>query len=728
MCNCHCVCPFPFPALLVLTPYTTSLFRTEEARLIAEQVLAAQREKERLEREEREQLEAKQLETRAEELEEHRLLVEEKLEAAEKWKADQRHRAKWDRYMLCDGSPDPTVPQEINTFMSLWEDERDEDFQSILKKSRLVLSLIEELESLLRDTPVGELEETDAARYKGTVLQLQQLLPMKFNQATEHLLKNASVLSDIETGNMQKVIKDNNLTLCIWANLNKNPRFKGYEFAEESIGFELPKPLAPSGIAVRILHTLYDHLSGLSRTSLPKVKESEDIGVPDAVAQEWEGQEANPEGEEEKTGAESVLGADEEVMLEDRKSTLSPTSAREDPTSATDALETAEEPDKTGGSQLGFSPEGHSPSPTLLDEPEDALEDDIVDLRQFTNVGGVYYFDVLALPPQCKQVNGWTMVQLLEGGLQTYPYPPESYPSTTLGVSLPEKDLDNLSAPPVGVFFKVPGHVIFFEEPQVARWDPKIKNWSTDAITQKKYDPERRELSFKMDAFHTFALFQDAHLNMPYEYWELNPTSTNQVALLIVSAFSELQIEIKEDQCRLASVSGADGDLSRLLGKWMPPLALKRAMQSAGLNVFPAEDSKKYVSVNKKNERAERAAYKEMALLSPSFAFGWSKWNHDCGFENVIVKVKEQKPNPQNPEPWALYMLSSQRAQRLKISESSAEFSDDLYEKSEFHSTLYHMIKEYSGAEATGRLRDSRPLFVDCVYQLLSMTRILAFS
>ncbi|XDV25146.1 hypothetical protein PO909_029119 [Leuciscus waleckii] len=60
---------------------------------------------------------------------------------------------------------------------------------------------------------------------------------------------------------MQTVVQDDNITLCLWANLNKNPRFKGYRFEEVGLGFELPKPLAVSDIAVRILHTRYDHLS-----------------------------------------------------------------------------------------------------------------------------------------------------------------------------------------------------------------------------------------------------------------------------------------------------------------------------------------------------------------------------------------------------------------------------------------------------------------------------------
>lgn len=38
-------------------------------------------------------------------------------------------------------------------------------------------------------------------------------------------------------------------------------RFKGYRFEDVALGFELPKPLAVSDIAVRILHTRYDHLS-----------------------------------------------------------------------------------------------------------------------------------------------------------------------------------------------------------------------------------------------------------------------------------------------------------------------------------------------------------------------------------------------------------------------------------------------------------------------------------
>lgn len=81
-----------------------------------------------------------------------------------------------------------------------------------------------------------------------------------------------------------------------------------------------------------------------------------------------------------------------------------------------------------------------------------------------------------------------------------------------------------------------------------------------------------------------------------------------------------------------------------------------------------------------------------------------------------------------NDDDWSLYLLSTLRTQRLKISESDDTFSDDLYDGSEFHSTLYHMIKDYSSPDAIDRLKHSHHLFVDCVHQLLSMTKVLTYS
>lgn len=40
------------------------------------------------------------------------------------------------------------------------------------------------------------------------------------------------------------------------------------------------------------------------------------------------------------------------------------------------------------------------------------LEDNEVDMCQFTALGGVYHLDILELPPQCKSVKGWMIMEV----------------------------------------------------------------------------------------------------------------------------------------------------------------------------------------------------------------------------------------------------------------------------------------------------------------------------
>ena len=44
--------------------------------------------------------------------------------------------------MKCDGSPDPTIQGEINTYINLWkEDMRSNDIANVLNESTLTLSV-----------------------------------------------------------------------------------------------------------------------------------------------------------------------------------------------------------------------------------------------------------------------------------------------------------------------------------------------------------------------------------------------------------------------------------------------------------------------------------------------------------------------------------------------------------------------------------------------------------
>ncbi|XP_049677849.1 dynein axonemal intermediate chain 7 isoform X11 [Accipiter gentilis] len=553
----------------------------EEAQFQAQQEEAARLEKERIEQEQMEKLEAKDQERRESELAELHSL-EQKFLSAQQWKTDYRAYGKWEHYLSCDGSPDPTVLQEINTFMSLWRDDQNEDVQLVMEKGAQVLNLIEKLQFLLLDTPPSEITEKETVQYQESILELQNLLHQKYNGATEHLLKSAVSFKE---------------------NCNS--------------------------------------IADINETEEEIEKKSEILDIPSQVQ--------HPLTQEE------------------------------------------------------------------MNEKEAAITDEnIVDLQQFVPVGGVYHIDALQLPPQVKQIKDWSMVEVLDVGLQAYPYPPE--------------EAEDATYPPIQITLRLSDNVMYFEDPVIARWDPAGQQWRTDGISNVTYERQAKSITFEMRAFYTIALLQDAHLNMPYQAWELQPTGMDEALLIVTTVFATIQIQMKGNQCMLSSVVVEEKDvLSYVTGKWLSPVDLRAVLKKAGVNIFPGAYSHKYVSVNKKAPLAEVRAYQQMALVASAFAFAWSKWNLEAGQEQVVFKVSEHL-KADSVKDWSLYMFNGQKAQKLKITETSEAFSEELEEDSEFHSTLYHMLKDFASKEAIDKVETANFLFIDVVYQLLLATRVLTYS
>uniref|UniRef100_A0A2K6GBM9 Dynein axonemal intermediate chain 7 n=1 Tax=Propithecus coquereli TaxID=379532 RepID=A0A2K6GBM9_PROCO len=359
----------------------------------------------------------------------------------------------------------------------------------------------------------------------------------------------------------------------------------------------------------------------------------------------------------------------------------------------------------------------------IEDAPQkpDLFEDNEVDLCQFTPLGGVYHLDILELPPQCKPVKGWMIVEILKEGLQKYKYPPET---------TEEYDPENVF-PPIDVTLEVHENVIFFEDPMVVRWDAEGKHWRTDGISNVSYNQEERLITFCLETFGPVTLIQDTHINMPYQSWELRPLDVNKVLLIVTTVFTEIQIQIKENLCMLSSIKLKDKkEYSSILeGKWMTPFSFIMALKEAGLNIFPSVHSHFYVAINTKVPLVEMKAYRQMALLSSAFAFGWSKWNLLCNSTKVVFKVKEHLTEECTKNPnWVLLMFTGDRAQTLKINEESEAFSEALKEETEFHSTLYHMVKDFASREAMEKTRSSNCQFLDAVCQMLLSTRLLSYS
>ena len=56
--------------------------------------------------------------------------------------SNERAQAEWNRYIKCDGTPNPTVAAEINSFMTLWqEDKENNDIENSFKFADLSLQV-----------------------------------------------------------------------------------------------------------------------------------------------------------------------------------------------------------------------------------------------------------------------------------------------------------------------------------------------------------------------------------------------------------------------------------------------------------------------------------------------------------------------------------------------------------------------------------------------------------
>ncbi|XP_013927413.1 PREDICTED: protein CASC1 [Thamnophis sirtalis] len=442
-------------------------------------------------------------------------------------------------------------------------------------------------------------------------------------------------------------------------------------------GFELPKPLTTCDVAVRILHTRYDHLSPFH--DFPK--ELPKLDLPSTVT------------EATQSSNQTEIQTEDRETLKDVSEIKTDASAR---TMTISDVFSYSERRRSSSSRGSGSREDHYKSSfflrstsrahvsalRLFDISElDILEDYTVDLHQFMSVGGVYHCNLLKLPPQAKQVKGWTIVEVLDTGLETYPYAASC------------EDSEDNSAVTVGITIHLSDSVIYFEEPLIARWDNQARE-SLGLYCGRKPKP-----------------------------------------VILLPALENLKrpfLPRQDNQCMIYSVATIE-DSDLLMGlreKWMSPMALMMVLKRAGMNIFPAEYSSKYVSVNKKTFLAEMMVYQQMSLVATSFAFGWSKWNLKSGENNLVFKACEHLSEEEQiqEEEWALYMFNSQRAQKLAIDEESDVFSKNIAEGSEFHSTLYHLLKDTGSKDAMDRVRQSNYLFIDAVYQLLLATRVLTYS
>ncbi|XP_014774165.1 dynein axonemal intermediate chain 7 homolog [Octopus bimaculoides] len=697
-----------------------------------EETLRVQAEKEEAERKKFEKI--RLLELKRQEIRERKQRVEELREIEEMTVEQERYfkdllwekrkLERWERFMRCDGTPDPMIQKEINTYISLsLEDDKNNDIETVLENSLLNLALIEELNNFIDlATQTEPFTEHENITYQNIIKDLQNLLEIKLNASIHNCLLGALQNIDPETSNYQAYHYNECISVCIWGNLSKNLRIKSYEFKEFGFSFDIPKVLALTDCAVALLYTAFDHLSEQCATYKVTRKTSDEPVV--------ETKEEKPEEEPvpEPPPPEEEAAPD---PLEDISAALQSLKFFDDPVPEGPKrvdVKKAEEED------VAEYPFPQSPAPVEYEEFDE--DPDVVDLRCYQVVSGIFTISLLYLPPQPKLCGKWTITQVVPTELcyMDYvadpPLPTESKESGEEGEQKKEKEASveqkRDERPLIGITLRIPPNVVLSECPRPVRWDNNRKVWSIKDICDYKYNDETKSVQFKTNSFGKFALIQDSYINMPFQSWEIRPRTTNWAVFTITAAVLEVVIEIKDGLCCI--IKHPEEGLSHLFEKWYKPKELINRLTLCGVALFPAEDSTNYVSIQEKSFVTEERCYHQMALVASCMAFTWSRWNFSAERHQLILQGVELLEDEEVCDDWELYLVTKTHVMKLKLDEFDDIFSTEVDDDYQYFSNFYHLVKETGSEEAIERLKKTTPEFRDCVKQMLTASRVLTYS
>ncbi|CAF0857276.1 unnamed protein product [Didymodactylos carnosus] len=425
-----------------------------------------------------------------------------------------------------------------------------------------------------------------------TINDLEDILQFKWLKAIHDIMLKATDLQDMETNNFQYTTKNQNVTLCVWANLSHNPRVKSFTFDTFNFGFDLPKSLSLANIAIVGLFLEHDYYSERSLLSKCRTKapEYEYDSIPEALIEEI------PAEEDQNFPNESVF--DTNLSLKLKKKDEADIMLSRNTTFEQATIITEEERTSSQRSATEFStPQSPSNHDKLRNSTADQIlkelaDETVVDLRSYWPLLPLVKIDLTHIPPQPKKLQEWTIVPVDNNDiLVSYLYPSDPMiaerfyedfvnknkssdysikkdddksikdtedtlidPSTTFDATMTENNSEirklfvvaaSKNETPVLIKFKVPDNLFVIEKPVLGRWSSDKKQWRQDGYIDYQYMPDTRMISFKTYDFGTYALLNDRHAHMPFHSWKMYPKGIDHVNFTLYTQTFEITFEIK---------------------------------------------------------------------------------------------------------------------------------------------------------------------------------------
>jgi cancer susceptibility candidate protein 1 len=343
-------------------------------------------------------------------------------------------------------------------------------------------------------------------------------------------------------------------------------------------------------------------------------------------------------------------------------------------------------------------------------------------------LGGVFSYELLALPPAPKRVKQWTLRQVTElaESVSVLDYPLQASDPTGAAATVT----------PVTASFTLPEDCLLKEDiPTIGWWDPARSAWRTEGISESSYSESTRVVSFLTTHLGPLAVLQNRYPDLRFERWELQPTGVDRAVFTLHITGRDVAIELSPGGARL--LTPKDKELSALQTETLPVRLLLHRLAESGIYILPSEaDIRKLNGANVKDVNMLYKMHADMAAFGASHAFAWSRWNREggVGARAAVFRVKEYLKwdaplRLDEDEQWSTVLYRDNNDVLLiSATESADAFDDVILEGEKYHLSLYNTLTSAGvSEEAEHRMNDSSARFTESIRLLLDSLRIMDF-
>ncbi|XP_066153892.1 dynein axonemal intermediate chain 7-like isoform X3 [Euwallacea fornicatus] len=688
----------------------------------------------------------------------------------------------WEKYLECGKLPNPAICAQMNTYLHLWD--LDWEKTSIGDASVRTADAIQLLSNLNELIETGTEEDLPKLENWKWIRQLfRDFQTDSLDVATYRLLRDVeNNLNRINIPTANFNFKDDFVTLCIWLRvmlpiplLNpRRPPKPRIDISFNLMDFSVLFPLTVDceNAAIRAMYLKYDHLSDLSDTYyMPEVPRDFYMDLLAITKKEWRTQLKYKYDNRDQKQSESTVvrgttklvsqtqvGADDAEPNSQQQNSDGQAKVEED--KKFDSEDDDSELDE-GSLVVPFKQLKPSASEFAL-EVEDQLysktraklqieiPENVINLRKYVILGGVFHLNLLAQPPQPQDFVTMEMtitslhlpkkLEVLPFKVVYTPYiPPEPEPSTGSDISIrklpeeleeemkkQEEELDKL----IFINVKWPPHVIFLELPIICRWDEDRKLWSNEEIHDVKHNEDKSMVSFRTGVFGVYGLATCRYSNLPFQAYDIKPEVDDSITIQLTAAILMLEFNVKNGLIAITQLQNSPNmTLQETVGKYLKLHQLKRTMKDAGIDIFPAFDAFCYVDgCCEKHWAMEQHLYYNMAAISNSFNFSWSRWNLTAGRRKIVMQMREFLPEKGKQKNHQMLLVTPLKAAFIECTEVSQAFSEKEIDTPKFAADLFHLMKTTSGIFVRNKVQKASLQNVYTLAQFFISIRVLSFS